>query len=313
MTQPAKSHNWGGGDSKVELNYPGYVNWRTATMFHMRRAGDLMILQSDLLPVSLKHAFTTRRPSQKSFPGREENNPNFRIDSIEQTAKWWVKLRDWLFTPKHTCYIHRQVHSGTVRVINPDQPEGDEQVVDGFSFRIPGEGDAIIRRFSRKPAFIAVTTADCLPCIAYDPESKIVGVLHAGWRGLAADIPGNMLRTFKSELDISPRSLFWAIGPSIDAANYEVGNEVIAALETAGYAEIDWQYSEDIPPGWTVSRRKDHYMVNLASLINMRLVSLGVPPSQIDTCNLSTYDNPNLFFSYRRDGEVKGLQATVIG
>jgi len=274
-----------------------------------------MILQSDLLPVTLKHAFTTRRlvvsPPKTASQGTE--GANFRVDSINDTCKWWVKLRDRIFTPKHTCYLHEQVHGGRVRVVDPDEANGDVSEVDGFRYRVLGEGDAIIRPFGRKPVFLAITTADCLPCVVYDPNSGAVGVVHAGWRGLAADIPANTMRMFKSELGVQPKDLLWAIGPSIDVNNYEVGNEVIAALEIAGYAESDWRDDPDCVPGWVRGRRRDHYQVNLAALAAMRLRSLGVPSSQIDICALSTFENPNLFYSYRRDGEIRGLQATVIG
>jgi len=272
-----------------------------------------MLLQSDLMPVTLKHAFVTRRLSQKAPPGRGENHSNFRIDSIEETSGWWLKLRDWLFSSKHTCFVHKQVHSGTVRVVDPDNPEGMQEERGGFRYRVLGEGDGIIKPFSRKPGFLAITTADCLPCIAYDPKTGAMGVVHAGWRGLAADIPGNAVRTFKSELGIPAEDLYWAIGPSIDMDNYEVGNEVIARLETSGYAESDWRTGEGAEPGWVRGHRRDHYLVNLRALCRARLMSLGVPEEQIDTCQLSTFGNPNLFYSYRRDGEVKGLQATVIG
>ena len=286
-------------------------------MFHMRRIGDLMILESDLFPITLKHAFATRRISQPSPPtvpdGQQVESPNFRIDSIDTTAKWWVKLRDSLFSPGHVACAHNQVHSGTVRVLDPEKLEGDMIEAGGFKISILGEGDGIIKPFCREPIFLCITTADCLPCLAWDPVTGATGVVHSGWRGLAADIHGNAVRMFESHFGAEAKDFHWAIGPSIDQNNYEVGMEVIAAMETAGFAESDWEEDESITPGWLPSRRRDHYRLNLSALAAMRLKSLGVSPDNIDICALSTYDNPNLFFSYRRDGEVKGLQAAVIG
>ncbi len=272
-----------------------------------------MILETDLFPVTLKHAFTTRRLSSKPAPGDKPDSPNFRIDSIRETSKWWVSLRDSLFSTEHLCLAHTQIHSGDVRVVDPDNLDDDPDDIDGFKIQILGEGDAILKPFSRRHVFLAITTADCLPCLAWDPNTGATGVIHAGWRGLAADIPANAVRAFQSKLNVRPADLHWAIGPSIDAANYEVGMEVIAALETAGYADSDWRGNDGLAPGWTRARRRDHFLLNLASLARMRLTALGVPDSNIDICSLSTFGNPNLFFSYRRDGEIKGLQAAVIG
>jgi polyphenol oxidase len=281
-------------------------------MFNMRRVGDLMILQSDLLPVSLKHAFSTRRLS-KPAPAAQPSQVDFQFDSIDQTSQWWLKLRNSIFTPKHTLYIHKQVHGGIVNVIDPDNSDIDEKDIGGLKVRHLGEGDGIIKPFSRKPAFIGITTADCLPCVAFHPPSGAVGVIHAGWRGLAADIPSNAVHAFKDNIGAQPKELFWAIGPFVDARNYEVGNEVIAALETAGYADSDWQNRDDVTPGWTRAKRRDHFMLDLGACMKMRLLTLGVPSEQIDICSLSTFGNPNLFFSYRRDGAVKGLMACVVG
>jgi len=279
-------------------------------MFHLRRAGELMVLQTDLFPVTLKHAFTTRRLVK---PDPSGERPNFRFDSIDSTSKWWIKLRDWLFTPKHTCNCHTQVHGGLVRTLDPDSKAGEIREVDGFKFTLLGEGDGIIKPFSRSKSFIAITTADCVPMLGYHPESKTVAVVHAGWRGLAADIPGNAISTIVKNLGISPSEMLWALGPYIDVKNYEVGREVVASLESAGFAESDWRETQFPDKGWIRSKNRDHYIVNLGYLAKLRLESMGVPPENIDICKLSTYGNPNLFYSYRRDGGVEGLQAAIIG
>ncbi|MCX6646860.1 MAG: polyphenol oxidase family protein [bacterium] len=261
-------------------------------MFHMRRVGELMILQTDLFPVSLKHAFTTKRLN--NVPPGSKKCSDFRIDSINETSNWWTKLRDSLFTKNHTLVIHNQVHGGNVRVL--DSSKGlDSTEIAGFKYHIAGDGDAIIKPFMRQPVFIGITTADCLPCIVFEPESHTVAVVHAGWRGIASDIHGNTIRAFKNGLGIEPKNLLWAIGPSIDAKNYEVGTDVIAGLEASGYAETDWVDNPGVAPCWTRSRRRDHFMLNLAECVKTRLISMGVPEAQIDICKLSTFDNPNLF------------------
>ena len=297
-------------------------------MFSMRRIREFSILQSDLFPLSVPHGFVTKRLSVSSglttaatkpvrpgsMPGQSkpENMPNFRIDSLPETAKWWAKLRQALFTKEHVCLINRQVHSGKVSVFDPDKLEGEEQVVEGFKLRILGEGDAIIKSFTRMPYFLAITTADCVPCMVFDRVSGAVGVVHAGWRGLAADIPGAAVRSFKKSLGSKVGDLLWAVGPSIDFENYQVGPEVIGALEAGGYADSDWKGSGRTP-GWIKERRGDKYRLNLPECLKIRLRGLGIADDQIDVCTLSTFVNQNLFYSYRRDGAILGLHASVIG
>jgi hypothetical protein len=176
-----------------------------------------------------------------------------------------------------------------------------------------GPGDAIVKPFTRKPIFLTITTADCLPCLVYDRASGAVGVVHVGWRGLGADIASAALRAFKKSLGSKISDLSWAVGPSIDAGNYQVGPEVVAALETAGFAESDWASSRGSTPGWIRERKGDRYRLNLAECLRIRLHGLGISEEQIDICTLSTFENPNLFYSYRRDGGIQGLQASVIG
>ena len=281
-------------------------------MFSMRRLGDLSLMQTDLFPLSVAHGFLTRRLGvPKGAPGSD--CPNFRIESLPETAKWWRLLRDSLYTSEHICFANRQVHGGKVKVVDPDNLEGEEKDVEGFKIRVMGEGDAIVKPFTRKQIFLAITTADCLPCLVYDVASHAVGVVHAGWRSLAADIPGTAIRAFKKNLGSKAADIRWAVGPSIDADNYQVGPEVIAALETAGYAESDWESTHGAIPGWIRERRGDRYRLNLAACLKIRLANLGMGAEQVDFCTLSTFGNPNLFYSYRRDGGIQGLQASVIG
>jgi YfiH family protein len=280
-------------------------------MFNMRRIRDLAILQSDLLPLNVPHGVATKRlATTKPVPGQEV--PNYQIDSLPDTVKWWSKLQSAVFKSNHMCFANRQVHGGKVNVVVPDKLEGEEKTYDGFKIRILGEGDAIVKPFTRMPIFLAVTTADCLPSIIYDRQSGAIGVVHSGWRGLAADIPANALKEFRKTLNSNLSDLIWATGPSIDIDNYQVGTEVIGALEAAGYAESDWKTSRDVQPGWIKEHKGEKYRLNMSACLLMRLMTLGLSREQIDISTLSTFDNPNLFYSNRRDGGIKGLQASVI-
>ena len=65
-----------------------------------------------------------------------------------------------------TCY---QIHSAITRVA--EAPWGDARP----------EGDAVV---SATPGVIcSVLTADCAPVLLADPDARVVGAVHAGWKG----------------------------------------------------------------------------------------------------------------------------------
>ncbi|MBT8216571.1 MAG: polyphenol oxidase family protein [Acidimicrobiia bacterium] len=73
---------------------------------------------------------------------------------------------------------------------------------------------------------LAVRTADCVPVVLHAPRA--VGVVHAGWRGLAAGVVAAAIDVMRRTGQDPERA---AIGPSIGPCCYEVGDEVIAAFD----------------------------------------------------------------------------------
>jgi purine-nucleoside/S-methyl-5'-thioadenosine phosphorylase / adenosine deaminase len=67
-----------------------------------------------------------------------------------------------------------------------------------------------------------VQTADCLPVLLTDRAGTVVGIAHAGWRGLAGDVLGNLV----AAMAIDPAALVAWLGPAISQPAYEVGAEV---------------------------------------------------------------------------------------
>ena len=80
-------------------------------------------------------------------------------------------------------------------------------------------GDAIVTKI--KNVGIGILTADCAPILLYDPQKKIIGCIHSGWRGTLNGVIKNTIKKFK-ELDSNIDNLFAAVGPCIGKRNYEV-------------------------------------------------------------------------------------------
>jgi polyphenol oxidase len=131
--------------------------------------------------------------------------------------------------------------------------------------------------------------ADCLPIALVAPEG--VGMLHAGWRGLAGGVVQAGVRAVR-ELGGSA-DIVAAIGPGAGGCCYEVGEEVHAAFASHGGA---------------VRRGRN---LDLKAIAVRELEAAGVSAvHDVGICTMCA--DPQLFYSHRRDGGVTGRQAGVV-
>jgi YfiH family protein len=145
-------------------------------------------------------------------------------------------------------------------------------------------GDAVFT--TRTNTVCAVRTADCLPVLLCDRAGTTVAAVHAGWRGLAAGVVDQTVRT----LPAAPHALLAWLGPGIGPAAYEVGDDVRTAFE-------------DRDPGAGKAFRPSpsgRWFADLYLLARMRLRAAGV--HSIHGGGWCTHAEPERFFSYRRDG-----------
>lgn len=165
----------------------------------------------------------------------------------------------------------RQVHGATV-VARDTAPEGEPPESDGQVTRLQGVAPVAL-------------TADCLAIALARPG--MVGMLHAGWRGLAAGLIARGVEAFGDGPPLAA-----AIGPGAGRCCYETGEEVHARFA-------------DLGPGVRAGRNLD-----LKAIAAARLREAGVTEVH-DTGLCTICSDPELFFSHRRDGGVTGRQAGV--
>ena len=67
---------------------------------------------------------------------------------------------------------------------------------------------------------LGVVTADCVPVLIYDRVNKIVGCIHAGWKGAFSGIIKNTILRIKKKH--SKNHIFASVGPCIGNKSYEV-------------------------------------------------------------------------------------------
>jgi YfiH family protein len=157
------------------------------------------------------------------------------------------------------------------------------------------EADAALT--TRTGTVCAVLTADCLPVVFAATDGSLVGVAHAGWRGLAGGVLEAAVTAMRSRLAPGVELIHWT-GPAISAGHFEVGADVRDAfLSTEPQDEA--AFSIGRPARW---------QCDLPRLARRRLASLGVADGGGgDRC---TYEEEDMFYSHRRDVQHRGLATT---
>ena len=137
-------------------------------------------------------------------------------------------------------------------------------------------GDASITREQGK--VLAIMVADCLPVVFTSLGGDIVGIAHAGWRGLADGVLSSTV------IALGAGSMLAWMGPAIGPCHYLVGEDVRARFSSAtGFAEGS----------------EGKFSMDLYAIANEQLQRLGV---EVFGGGLCTYCDSSRFFSYRRDG-----------
>lgn len=205
-----------------------------------------------------------------------KKTPGSRIEEISS-----------LFSIKEEhIFLPLQRHTDIVHVIGTELKENT--------------ADAVVT--DKKGILIGVRVADCVPVLLFDRKSTVIGAVHAGWRGIAAEIIKKTIRTMSGYFGSLPEDIVAAIGPSIRWGCYPVGVEV---LEAVCRATGEGKYFERQTDG-------TNYL-DLSSASGIQLITTGVQEKNIWISNECTYCNPKDYYSYRYSGKFTGSQGGFIG
>lgn len=174
-------------------------------------------------------------------------------------------------------------HTNTVRIVdNSYAGEGAYE----FSEKL-NKIDGLIT--SQSGLILAVTTADCLPVYLWSEDESVIGIAHAGWKGLASGIVKNLIINARQLKNVPPSKIHIKIGVGICPECYVV--DVERLKQFLGYHLCEIHYRED---------EKVH--LNLTAIASGQAQVQGVPPWNIDIAPGCTACG-NIYPSYRRDKE----------
>jgi hypothetical protein len=149
---------------------------------------------------------------------------------------------------------------------------------------------------------LAVLTADCVPVVVAAPHAGIVGIAHAGWRGLV----NGVLEALIAALPVDARDLAAWLGPAIGPADYQVDAPLVRAI--GSLPEGDRLVREVVRP----DPQRARWRLDLFALASALLVRAGV--EQVLSDRISTFADPRCY-SHRRAmlrGETTGRMATLV-
>ena len=147
---------------------------------------------------------------------------------------------------------------------------------------------------------VFVFTADCVPIFLCDCRSRVVALVHAGWRGTLARIAEQTVQTMEA-VGCQPGDIEAWVGPCISRHAYEVSEELIERFRA--------EFADANRSGVTFFSGR---LLDLTALNVHQLVRCGVAPNCISTSNLCTFGNRDLFHSYRGGNGAAGRIVSVI-
>lgn len=164
---------------------------------------------------------------------------------------------------------------------------------------------------------LAVMTADCLPLLLCEPEARVVGAIHCGWKGLQLGIVKNAVQAME-HLGANPAKMRAVMGAAIGPRSFEVGPEVKAAFEHMSATDVpagqdslwtqDCFIAEQDEQGQVV---QDRFLLNLYQLCQGLLQASGVLARNIRGGEFDTRMQSEIFYSYRVS-KVTGRLASIV-
>lgn len=183
--------------------------------------------------------------------------------------------------PSAPLLFAEQPHGNRVEFVRAGRlegvPWGSVAACDALTANAPGIG-------------LVVRSADCVPIVIAGEAMPGVAVVHAGWRGTLARILEKSIDSLEQS-GLNPVELMLWIGPRISGKVYQVSSE-LAGRFSEEFAGMGYQ--------------PDGRFLDLGEINARQAIARGVPRGRIRMSDWCTYSSPDIWPSYRRDGECRG-------
>ena len=224
----------------------------------------------------IKHCFFSRKNGFSKGIYKSLNCGRGSKDNKNKINKNLNYVAKKMGVKKNKLILMHQTHSNKVVEIKK------------YNFKNKIKADAIITKMNN--IAIGVLTADCVPIIICDERNKIVGCIHAGWKGAFSGIINNTIKKIK-KLN-SNNNIYASVGPCIGEKNYEVDIKFYKKFVSKSWKnKIYFKY-----------KSKTKKLFDLRRFATDKLLKLNVKVDQIEK---DTFAEKSNFFSYRRSQKFK--------
>ena len=179
---------------------------------------------------------------------------------------------------KKQLILMNQTHSNKVQIV--ENKNNLERV----------EADAMLTK--NNELALCVLTADCAPILIYEKDKKVIGCIHAGWKGAINGVIENTLKKL-NEIGGNVKQLVACIGPCISKKSYEVKEDF--------YSKFSNKSRDN--DSFFLKNEKNSFNFDLRGFIIKKLKDCGV--SQIDNINFDSFAMKSEYFSHRRAKKLR--------
>ncbi|MDR1657067.1 MAG: polyphenol oxidase family protein [Deltaproteobacteria bacterium] len=168
----------------------------------------------------------------------------------------------------------KMTHGDRCLVLDPDSDYASDSMVEAQS-----DFDAIIGFPGQS---LTVRLADCQGAILFDPVSRLLAMVHSGWRSSVKNILGQTVNLMKNDFGIKPENILAAFAPSLGPCCAEFIN-----------------FKTELPASFTQFLTNKPFHFDFPAISRQQLLEVGLDPEHIEFSNICTKCSPE-FYSYRR-------------
>ena len=263
--------------------------------FQQREQNGLVWFTADVLN-QIPHGFSTRIGGVSPAPWDSLNLRPNQGDGPEALRENYRRFFAVLGLDEHRTVLSQQTHTANIRRVTA--ADAGKGVVRPRDYT---DVDALITNEAALPltVFFLPTAA---PCCCTIPSGRLWARPMPAGEGCAAGIVEKTVQAMEDAYGSRPADLLAALGPCIGRCCFETDGDVPAAMRDALGADAEPH----------MERRGAKFHVDLAGLNRQWLLRAGLAPEHIEVSGVCTACRPDLFWSHRKMGDQRGVQAAVI-